>query len=106
MVAALVQHEPSRSPLAVSFERDLRIHDLQKIIAVALWKYLDLFLPGGLRKQAVAFTCNRQNEIRCQLIAANISIEKLGIDSDLFVFFRGRSLPQFSSRVYRRPGEG
>src|SRR5271155_365172 len=100
MVAALVQHEPGRSSLVVSFESDLRVDDLQKIIAVAIWKYFDLWLSGGLRKEVIALTGNRQNKTRRQLVTANISVEKLGIDGNLFVFHRRQSLTLNSLRVF------
>jgi hypothetical protein len=55
----------------------LRIDDLEKIIALALGKYLDLRLAGGLSKEVIALTSNRQYEIRGELVAADVTIEYL-----------------------------
>jgi hypothetical protein len=94
-----VQGQPSRSALAVNFERNLRVDDFQEKLAWALGKYLDFRLPGGLRKKMIAFTCNGQDEIRREFVMANISIEQFWIDGDLFVLLRWRPLAFHPFRV-------
>ena len=99
VIAGLVQDEFRSPASAIGLEGDLSVDNLQKIILGALWKDLDHLLPSGLRKEMIAFAGDRQDEIRRQFVAANLSIEKFGIDGNWFVLFRGRHLALDPLRV-------
>src|ERR1700688_193181 len=62
--APLMQNQFRRPPVAVGHKSNLSIDHLEKIIAIAFWKYLNLWLSGGLHKQMIAFPRNGHDEIR------------------------------------------
>ena len=88
VAAHLVQHKLLGRARPFHFETDLRVHNFQEVFLLALREQFKFRLPRGLRKQVIAFACNRQNEIGRQLIAAGVFVEQLRIHRDLFALFR------------------
>src|SRR5438067_242149 len=76
IMTTLMQDEFGCAALAVGYESDLRIHNLRKVIAVALWKHLYFRLASRLRKEVIAFHGNPHYEIRSKLVAAAENVRR------------------------------
>src|SRR5579863_2742208 len=86
--SALVQHQRYRLPLTVGLEGNLRVDDLQEKILVAFRKHLEFWLAGGLREELIALPRDRQDEVRSQLVASQVTVEQFRIDGSLLVLLR------------------
>src|SRR5208337_5034644 len=63
-VLAILMHDQCIcAALVIEHESDLQIVDLQEKVILTLWKYLDLLLPSGLRKEVVTFPSDSDNEV-------------------------------------------
>ena len=83
----LMQHEFRRTPVRISLECDLRVDDLQEIIALALRKHLKLRLSGRLHEQVTAFARHGEDEVGRQLVTADVALEQFRVDGNLLVNF-------------------
>jgi hypothetical protein len=86
--SVLVQDQLCRVPLAIDDESDLCIHNFQKIVAIAFGKDLKFRLAGGLLKEVIAVSRNSDNEVRCQLVPSDVTVEQLRINCDLLMLLR------------------
>ncbi len=87
---ALVQDQLCRRGSAVGDEGDLRVHDFQEVIAIALRKNLKFRLVRCLHEKVIALPSNGDNEGRRQLILSDLTVEQFRINGDLLVFSRRR----------------
>src|ERR1039457_4815036 len=94
VLAVLVHDQASRAALAVCIERDLDVDDLHEIVSIALWKQLSYRIASRLSEKVLAFPRHGHDDIRCQFVSANISIEHLGIDRHFFMLLERRSRRQ------------
>src|SRR5579872_1598136 len=85
IAAALMQYQLRRTALLIGYKSDLRIYDLQKVVAVALRKNLDFWLCCGLLEQLIAIPGNSYDKVGRKLVAAHVTIEQFGVNLDLFV---------------------
>src|ERR1700733_695458 len=88
--SVLVQDYLFRRPFTIGDESNLSIDNFQEIVPIALRKDLEFRLARGLLEETVALFRNRNVEIRSQLIASDVAVEQLRIDSDLLMLLRGR----------------
>ena len=76
----LMQNQLGRLSLIVCDERYLCINDLREEIVIAFGEYFYLPLSGCLGHEAITVTGHLENEIRRQLVTANVAIEYPRID--------------------------
>ena len=88
--ALLVQRQAGGAAIGIGLEGNLGVDNLVEEVALALRKNLDLGLAGGLGKELVAFAGDGQDEVRPQLVLADVSVEKLRINGNLLVLLGRR----------------
>ena len=88
VLTALMKNQASGVARAVCDESYLCVDYFQEEVLLALGENLDFRLVRGLLKQVIAFSGDRDGEIRGQLIGTYVAIEQLWIDSDLLMFLR------------------
>ena len=90
--AVLVQRQAGGAAGSIGLKGNLGVDHFVEEIPLALRKNLDLGLAGGLGKELIAFAGDSQDEVRGQLVLADVSVKDLRIDGNLLVLLgRGRS---------------
>src|SRR3954447_25400026 len=83
-----MQDDARSSPVRVNDERELRVDDFQEEVALVLSEDLDSRLTRGLRVEMVAFARDAQDEIRSELVAADVFLEDGGVQLHFLALFR------------------
>src|SRR5437763_12549913 len=87
-----MQDDARSSPVRIDDERELRVEVFDKEVVNAFGEDLESRLTRGLRVEMAAVARDRQDEIRRELVSANVSVKDLRIDGNLLVRFRRRRL--------------
>src|SRR3954447_24287681 len=82
-----MQDDARRSPVRINDERELRVEVFDKEVVKALGEDLESRLTGSLRVEMAAVARDAHDEIRRELVAANVSVKDLRIDGNLLVLF-------------------
>jgi hypothetical protein len=83
--AVLMKHDTRGATVCVDDERELRVEVFDKEVAGALGEDLEPRLTGRLRVKPVAVPRDRKDEVRRELVAADVSVKDLRIDGSLLV---------------------
>ncbi len=75
-----MEHHCGGPSLVIRYKRDTGLNDLEEVILVAFSEQFKSWLVCGLKKQVITVAGNRQDEIRCDLVSADIAVEEFGID--------------------------
>jgi hypothetical protein len=84
-----VQCQAGGAAAGVGLEGNLCVDNLVEEIPLALREYREPRLPRSLHEKLVAFTSDGQDEVRPELVFANVPLEHLRINGD-FVGLLGR----------------
>src|SRR5438552_14180562 len=84
-----MEYETGRATVCIDDERELRVEVFDKEVAGALGEDLEPPLTGSLRVEPVAVPRDRQDEIRSELVAADVFLENGGLHLHLIARFQG-----------------
>ena len=87
--AVLVEDDLGSAALRAWNEADLGVDSFEEIVGGRFGEEFELGLARGLKEKMIAFARDGENEIRGELIAANVAIEQFGIDGNFLVLLGG-----------------